>query len=57
MTGVETWVKEMRENHLPHIQNALNDIRVKLDRPSWAVTMIISVLSSICIGMIVASLR
>ncbi len=39
------------------IKNNLERIYAKLDRPSWVVTVIISILSSACIGLAVAAVK
>jgi len=40
------------------VKNDVKEIKDKLlKRPSWAVTVIITILSSVCIGLIVNTLR
>ena len=56
MATVETFVKEIRENHLPHISRELVWIKGRLNRgnrPTWAICMMFGALSSLCVGLII----
>lgn len=46
----EEFMKEMRENHLKHIYDKLEDIVIKMSsrRPTWGVLWIISSLTTLC---------
>ena len=52
---LEADVKEMKTNHLPHIYGELKAIREKMSsyRPPWSIVAIITVLSSLCVALIV----
>lgn len=49
-------IDDIRNNHLNSIYDKLNDIALKLNspRPSWGITIAISALLSLCVGLIVA---
>ena len=60
LTMIETWIDEMKENHLPHIRSELSWIRERLNRgyrPPWSVTVIVSLLLSTCVGLLVAFVK
>ena len=59
MTAVETWIREMKENHMPHIATQLSSINHKLSspRPPWSMTIILTILSSTVVGLLVALVK
>ena len=57
MSTVEEWVREMRDNHMPHITSELTAIQSRLNRPTWFATMLISGLFSLCVGLLVTLVR
>ena len=54
MATVEAFVKEIRENHLPHIDTQLDTISSRLNRPTWSVVALITFLTSISCGLLTA---
>ena len=56
MAIVETFVKEIRENHLPHISSELLWIRGRLNRgsrPTYSILTLVSILGAIVAGFVV----
>ena len=53
VSTMEEWIREMRENHLPHIEGELEWIRRHLHRPSWLVSIFITAVTSLAVGLAV----
>jgi len=57
MATNETFVKEIRENHLPHIKERLDWIYERMNRgqrPTWTTSFVLMFLSSLCVGLLVS---
>ena len=57
---VETFVSELHDNHIPHIRDELKWIKERLNRgyrPPWTLVTLISFLSSLCVGLLVAIIK
>ena len=60
MSVVETFVSELRNNHIPHIRDELTWIKERLNRgyrPPWTLVTLISFLSALCVGLLVAIIK
>ena len=60
MSVVETCIKSLCENDLPHIREELQWIRDRLNRgyrPPWSVATLIAFLASLSVGLTVALLK
>ena len=58
LARLEQKVDDIVSNHLSHIHTELQEVKRKINgRPSWAVAVIITVLSSLVVALTVAMLK
>jgi len=53
---VEEKVDQMMNNHLKHIQDEVTWIKTRMEkgyRPPWSMVALVTILSSLCVGLIV----
>ena len=51
-------IDDIKENHLKTIYNRLSGIELKLNaRPTWLITIIITALCSLVVGLIISGVR
>lgn len=54
LSDVKKLVVNLRDNHLAHLQIDVTDLKVKFsERPTWLVSSIIALLSSVTVGLLV----
>jgi len=55
LKGLEDKFDKFYDNDFKEVKNGIKEIRDKINnpRPSWAMTVVITVLSSTCVGLIV----
>jgi hypothetical protein len=55
---LEQKVDDVISNHIYHIRKDIEDIKRRINgRPSWAVSIVLTVLSSLVVGLLVAVIK